>query len=64
MFLSPREAAAVAGLSTRAAFDEWVQGDAVRPERRVVEVRVAPVPPARGSFRQLLAGDQERSRGR
>lgn len=87
MFLSPREAAALAGLSTRAiyraiqrgdlravrlcsrlripraAFDEWVGAAAVRPERRVVEVRVAPATPARGSFRHLLAVDRERGAG-
>jgi excisionase family DNA binding protein len=79
IFLRPAEAAALAGLSTRAiyraiqrgelravrlcsrlriprdAFDEWVARATVRVEPRLVEVRS--VPPPRGSFRQLLAGD-------
>jgi len=81
MFLRPTEAAALAGLSTRAiyraihrgelravrlcsrlriprdGFDEWIEHSAVRVERPIVEVRVAPA--ARGSFRRLLASNQE-----
>lgn len=83
-FLSPTEAAQIAGLSTRAiyraiqrgelramrlcsrlripreGFDEWVQRGVVRAEPRVVEVRLAPTAPARGSFRSLLADDERR----
>jgi excisionase family DNA binding protein len=84
MFLRPAEAAALAGLSTRAiyraiqrgelravrlcsplriprdGFDDWVERSAVRAERRVVEVRVAPAAPARGSFRRLLSDERRR----
>lgn len=83
-FLSPSEAAQIAGLSTRAiyraiqrgelravrlcsrlripreGFEEWVQRGVVRAEPRVVEVRLAPAAPARGSLRRLLAEDERR----
>ena len=83
-FLSPREAAQIAGLSTRAiyraiqrgelravrlcsrlriprdGFDEWMLRGVMRTEPRVVEVRVAPAAPVRGSFRRLLAEDERR----
>jgi excisionase family DNA binding protein len=42
----------------RDGFDEWVLRGVVRAEPRVVEVRVAPAAPVRGSFRRLLAGDE------
>ncbi len=44
----------------RDGFDEWVQRGVVRAEPRVVEVRLAPAAPARGSFRRLLAEDERR----
>lgn len=84
MFLRPAEAAALAGLSTRAiyraiqrgelravrlcsrlripqaAFEEWVERSVVRSEPRIVDVRRMPAP-AHGSFRPLLAGQEQRA---
>ena len=86
MFLRPTEAAALAGLSTRAiyraiqrgelravrlcsrlripreAFEHWIERGVVPVDRGVMDTRVTAAPSARGSFRRLLTGEEQRPR--
>jgi excisionase family DNA binding protein len=88
MFLRPSEAAALAGLSTRAvyravqrgeldavrlcsrlrisraAFDDWIERNRVRPQEPAPPTTVLQRFQPAGSFRRLLAAVPERRAGR